>query len=65
MLFESENGLDWRFAGELDASRGEVGRMWECPDFFALDGAQVLLISPQEMEGDAALGFIRATTPPP
>ena len=57
VLFESENGLDWRFAGELDASRGEVGRMWECPDFFALDGAQVLLISPQEMEGDEALGF--------
>lgn len=57
VLFESENGLDWRFIGELDASRGEVGRMWECPDFFALDGTHVLLVSPQEMEGDAALGF--------
>ena len=23
--------------------------MWECPDFFALDGKQVLLVSPQDM----------------
>ena len=23
--------------------------MWECPDFFALDGKHVLLVSPQEM----------------
>ena len=24
--------------------------MWECPDFFPLDGKQVLLTSPQEMQ---------------
>ena len=49
LLMESRDGLDWRFAGEVDASGGEYGRMWECPDFFELDGTHVLLVSPQEM----------------
>ena len=51
LLFESENGTDWRFRTELDSTRGEYGRMWECPDFFRLDGHQVLLVSAQEMRG--------------
>jgi beta-fructofuranosidase len=49
LLMESADGLNWRFVGEIDASRKEYGRMWECPDFFPLDGSQVLLVSPQEM----------------
>jgi len=50
LLFESQDGLDWRFRGEIDASCNKYGRMWECPDFFPLDGKQVLLVSPQEMQ---------------
>ena len=49
LLMESEDGLDWRFVTELDACRKEYGRMWECPDFFELDGRQALIVSPQEM----------------
>ena len=49
LLFESADGVEWRFVGEIDASREQYGRMWECPDFFSLDGEQVLLVSPQEM----------------
>ena len=49
LLLESGDGLDWRFLAELDASDGEYGRMWECPDFFPLDGKQALIVSPQEM----------------
>ncbi|MBQ9210235.1 MAG: glycoside hydrolase family 32 protein [Clostridia bacterium] len=49
VMFASPDGLDWQFRGEIDSSRGEYGRMWECPDFFALEGKQVLLVSPQEM----------------
>lgn len=26
--------------------------MWECPDFFALDGCQVLIVSPQFMRAE-------------
>ncbi len=59
LLMESNDGLDWRFAGEIDCSRGEYGRMWECPDFFELDGTHVLLVSPQEMQarGEFHAGF--------
>ncbi len=49
LLMESKDALNWRFVGEIDASSVEYGRMWECPDFFPLDGQQVLLVSPQEM----------------
>ena len=49
LYMTSRDGLDWHFVGEIDASCEEYGRMWECPDFFPLDGKQVLLVSPQEM----------------
>ena len=49
LLYESEDGFSWRFVTVLDRSYNEFGRMWECPDFFALDGEQVLLVSPQDM----------------
>ncbi len=49
LLMESGNGLDWHFVGEIDSSRREYGMMWECPDFFEMNGTHVLLVSPQEM----------------
>ena len=48
-MLESRDALDWHFLGEIDASNNAYGRMWECPDFFELDGMHVLLVSPQEM----------------
>ena len=54
LLYESDDAFHWRYAGIIDACRNEYGRMWECPDFFPLDGKQVLLTSPQEM---VALGL--------
>lgn len=52
LLMRSDDARRWRLCGELDSSRMTHGRMWECPDFFALDGRQVLMVSPQEMQGD-------------
>ena len=53
VYFKSEDGLDWKFVGEIDASSSEYGRMWECPDFFPLvdhgQEKQILIVSPQEM----------------
>ena len=49
LLYKSEDAIHWQFVTVLDASKNEYGRMWECPDFFPLDGRQVLLVSPQEM----------------
>ena len=30
-------------------NKNRYGKMWECPDFFELDGKYVLLTSPQDM----------------
>ncbi len=49
LLFSSPDGLKWKFEKILLQNNGRFGKMWECPDFFELDGKQVLLISPQDM----------------
>lgn len=49
LLYESMDGFDWKFCKVLCFNRGRYGRMWECPDFFKLDGKQILLVSPQDM----------------
>ena len=50
LLFRSEDGIHWSFVTTVDACRNEYGRMWECPDFFPLDGQWVLAVSPQDMQ---------------
>ncbi len=50
LLYRSEDARSWEFVRVLDAGRNQYGKMWECPDFFPLDGNQVLLTSPQEMD---------------
>ena len=54
LLYESEGAIHWQFVSVLAACHNQYGRMWECPDFFELDGKHVLLVSPQEM---AAIGL--------
>ena len=49
LLFESNDGLSWRYRAALDSSGGIYGQMWECPDFFSLGGKQALLVSAQNM----------------
>lgn len=51
-LFHSDNMRDWEFVKILDYCKNEYGKMWECPDFFSLDGRQVLIVSPQFMMSD-------------
>lgn len=48
-LYSSQDLRSWRFVSILDRCNNEYGKMWECPDFFPLDGKQVLIVSPQEM----------------
>ena len=54
LLYTSKNGRDWTYLHPLAQGKwnggGEVnpvasGEMWECPDFFPLDGKHVLLYS--------------------
>ena len=49
LLYQSKDALHWEYVSVLSACHNQYGRMWECPDFFALDGKDVLLVSPQEM----------------
>lgn len=49
LLYESADFFVWKYKGVLAACHNQFGRMWECPDFFELEGKHVLLTSPQEM----------------
>lgn len=49
LYFHSEDGFHWNFVSILSANRNRFGKMWECPDFFELDGKYVLVTSPQDM----------------
>ena len=51
LLYTSENLTDWTYVGISARSDGRFGRMWECPDFFELDGRDVLMFSPIGMKG--------------
>ena len=49
ILFESPDAFHWKQKKILLKNDGVYGLMWECPDFFTLDGKGVLLISPMDM----------------
>lgn len=49
LLFTSPDGFAWSFKKILASNHNRFGKMWECPDFFELDGKWVLLTSPQDM----------------
>ena len=49
LLYHSRDGFRWEFESVLAENDGRFGLMWECPDFFPLDGKDVLFVSPQDM----------------
>ena len=49
LRYRSPDGFQWTYDGMLIENDGRLGLMWECPDYFELDGKQVLLVSPQDM----------------
>ena len=55
-LYRSDDLRHWQDAGILAQAEAGMGYMWECPDFFELDGKRVLMFSPQGMAAD---GFAR------
>ncbi|AQR94555.1 glycoside hydrolase family 32 protein [Clostridium saccharoperbutylacetonicum] len=50
LLYKSKDLRNWSFVSVLDRSENKLGRMWECPDFFKLDGSDIMIISPQEVK---------------
>lgn len=50
VLFHSEDMTKWKYVSVLAKdNEGILGTMWECPDFFCLDGEYVLITSPQDL----------------
>lgn len=49
LLFSSLDGFQWKYEKVLISNNNRYGKMWECPDFFELDGKWILLTSPQDM----------------
>ncbi|MBQ6484915.1 MAG: sucrose-6-phosphate hydrolase [Carnobacterium sp.] len=50
LVYQSENLTDWVLLGEFNPQVQDFGFMWECPDFFELDGSPCFLFSPQGIE---------------
>lgn len=50
LLYKSTDKINWSEVSVLHESNGTLGYMWECPDFFELNGYYVLLFSPQGVE---------------
>lgn len=50
ILYTSLDLRKWDYVGTLATSKGELGYMWECPDFFKLGDKHVLCFSPQGIE---------------
>jgi beta-fructofuranosidase len=50
LLYKSEDLLNWKFLSIMAKGEGNLGYMWECPDYFELDGQGVLVMSPQGLK---------------
>lgn len=58
LLYRSPDLLHWEFFNVLLESRGELGYMWECPDFFELGGKWVFICSPMGMGDRKVVYFV-------
>lgn len=50
LLYTSEDLIDWKFVSVMASSDGDLGFMWECPDFTQIGETGLLLFSPQGVE---------------
>lgn len=57
-IFTSDDMVHWEYGGVLFQSRGMYGNMWECPDFFELDGKFVLQVCPMNMGYEKSVCFV-------
>ncbi len=53
-LYRSRDLRQWLDEGVIAEAQEGMGYMWECPDFFTLNGKRILMFSPQGM---AAKGY--------
>lgn len=44
--------VNWEFQGEIQTNLDDFGYMWECPDYFNLNGYDMLLFCPQGIDSE-------------
>ena len=49
LLYDSADMVTWEYVGEM-TTKNPFGYMWECPDYFELDGKKFLSVSPQGLK---------------
>ncbi len=49
--YSSRDGIHWDYRGIFFQSKKWMGSMYECPDFFSLDGKDFLILSPMNWVG--------------
>lgn len=52
LIYRSDDLVTWELAGTVE--RDGLGWMWECPDWFEVDGTGVLMVSPMGLLDDGA-----------
>ena len=50
LLFKSEDLIHWDFVNISARAEGNLGAMWECPNFAKIDGQDVLIFSPMDLD---------------
>lgn len=57
LLYQSQDLKEWRRVSILAKAKNlkDEGYMWECPDFFRINGQDILLMSPQGLEARGEL----------
>ncbi|MBQ2576532.1 MAG: glycoside hydrolase family 32 protein [Lachnospiraceae bacterium] len=49
LMYRSKDCITWEYWKVLASNHNRYGKMWECPDFFEIDGMWYLITSPQFM----------------
>lgn len=52
LLYRSQDLIHWEYLSTPIRSERRIGKMWECPDLFRIDGVDVLVLSPQYLPAD-------------
>lgn len=55
LFYKSPDLYQWTFQNDV-TKENALGWMWECPDYFEVDGHQLLFISPMDMMTDGKQG---------
>ncbi|HEM3635539.1 TPA: glycoside hydrolase family 32 protein [Streptococcus suis] len=50
VLLGSDDLLDWQFESIFLKGQAHQGHVWECPDYFVIDGQEYLIVSPMRYQ---------------